>query len=704
VAPQSPGAGRRGSGEYERPAEYVDRAEQEAAAYDQQYSGYADPSYYQGGAYQQPQDPYQPQGYPQAEQYQTDQYQQDPYQQGGYQQYQAQDPYQAQSYGYGGAGYPEAPAQYQNLDSSGFYQPTQPPTQPAQQPTQPPAHQAPQQPSYEYDPYGQAQQAPSYQPFPQQPTYEEPAAPQAPSYQPAAAPRVSAFPTMPEPVAGFVPDPEPMPAAQSFETSAGVVTAETETETETASDAGNPGDPEGELTNWLHFVGNDDRAERARRRRIQLMALAAVLVLLAVGGGVWFLINGAGGVQATQTAVLLQVKDSNGDAVGNVVLVADKNEVAGKTDPAGRGAALLIPAELSVESAALDSQPFGGSMPSAAPAGKDALTTLLGVNVDGVWSMDELTFGALLNNLIGVTVNVDPASAAAVVDANGKPLFQAGTQDMTGDKAAYYAIYRPKGETPDKQLARFGQVVQGMLAKIPHEAGTTTAVLNSLAAVPDPALPNNKLAGILTALGAEEQGSRFSEQSLPLRSDGSGVMDLDKASGVVKAVLDGASKAKDNGGLTRVSVADATGRADTVSSRAMAESKLVGGGYTPVDQGAVQQAANTYVTVPTQDAMTLGRQVALALGLPDSAVRVTPFDTTLTDARVVLGTDWTQIGQVPADQPTTPSGSGTATGTGAATDSATGDPSGTGGGLTDGTKSSNGRASHRPTATSSSAG
>jgi len=75
VAPQSPGTGRRGSGEYERPAEYVERAEQEAAAYDQYSgytdSGYTDPSYYQGGAYQQPQG------------------QQDPYQQGGYQQYEA---------------------------------------------------------------------------------------------------------------------------------------------------------------------------------------------------------------------------------------------------------------------------------------------------------------------------------------------------------------------------------------------------------------------------------------------------------------------------------------------------------------------------------------------------------------------------------------------------------------------------------------
>lgn len=654
LASQNPsGAGRRGSGEYERPGEYVARAEQEAAAYDQ-YSGY--------GYQQQPQYP--------ADQYQQDSYQQGFYQQGGYQQYQAQDPYQAQSYEYG-SGYPAAP-QYQNLDSSGFYQPAYQ----APQAPPPPAPEVPQQPSYEYDSYGQAPAQPSYEP---------------PSYEPPSPARVSAFPTMPEPVAGYLPDPEPAPPARSVAT---------EPEPDAVSDTG---EPEPELRDWLQFVGNDDRAERARRRRIQLISLAAALVLLVVGGGAWYLLAKGGAAKATQTTVLFQVKDTNGNAVGSVVLVADKTEVAGKSDPSGRGAAVLIPSELSVESAALDSQPFGGDMPSAAPAGKDALTTLLGVDVDGVWSMDELTFAALLNNLIGVNVNVDPASAAAVVDGStGKPIFQAGMQDMSGDKAAYYAVYHPKGESPDKQLARFGQVVQGMLAKIPHTASTTTAVLNSLAAVPDPALPNDRLAAILTALGAEEQGGRFAEQTLPVRSDGSGVMDLDKASVVVKSLLGGASMAKDNGGLTRVSVADGTGRQDTISSRAMAQSKLVGSGYTPLDQGVVAQTPTTYVMVPAGDT-SLGDQVALALGLPNSAVRTAAFDTTLTDARVVLGADWTQIGQVPADQAPTPSDGGSVSGTpsGSATGSAGGDTSGTGE-STSGTKGSTGHSTHRPTSTASS--
>jgi hypothetical protein len=458
-------------------------------------------------------------------------------------------------------------------------------------------------------------------------------------------------------------------------------------------------DPDADLSNWLHFVESDaDRkAERARRRRVQLIALAVALVLLVVGTGTWFLLGGDSGAKATQTTVLLQVKNKDGNAVGNVVLVAAKTEVAGKADPHARGAALLIPSELTVESAALDSQPFGGAMPATSPAGKDTLSSLIGVEVDGVWSMDSLTFASLLNNLIGVNVDVDPASAAAVLGPDGKPLFQAGKQDLTGDRAAYYATYRGKDEPLAHQLARFGQVVDGMLAKIPHQAATTAAVLDSLAAVPDPALPNDRLAAILTALGGEEQAKRFDQQPLPLRGDGSGVMDLDKASAVVKQLLGGASKAKDNGGLTRVSIADGTGRADTVTSRAMADSKLLGGGYTPVDQGVVAQAPTTSILVPDQDAMSLGKQIALAMGLPDEAVRVSPFDTTLIDARVVLGADWTQLGQVPADQAPAPSDASPSGGDAPGTASST---------SADGSKSSTGKAttSHRSTATSSRSG
>jgi hypothetical protein len=87
----------------------------------------------------------------------------------------------------------------------------------------------------------------------------------------------------------------------------------------------------------------------------------------------------------------------------------------------------------------------------------------------------------------------------------------------------------------------------------------------------------------------------------------------------------------------------------------MATSKLLNGGYTPLDTGIQATTPTSYVEVPNEGARTLGRQVAVTLGLPDTAVKVVPFDATLSDALVVLGQDWTGIGQVPADETPTPS-------------------------------------------------
>ena len=108
---------------------------------------------------------------------------------------------------------------------------------------------------------------------------------------------------------------------------------------------------------------------------------------------------------------------------------------------------------------------------------------------------------------------------------------------------------------------------------------------------------------------------------------------------------------------------------------------------------ASRSSGGPITRVPDQDAMSLGKQIALAMGLPDNAVRVAPFDTTLTDARVVLGADWTQLGQVPVDQAPTPSDAASAGGDGSSTSSAT---------PADGSKSGTGKAttSHRSTATS----
>jgi hypothetical protein len=412
-------------------------------------------------------------------------------------------------------------------------------------------------------------------------------------------------------------------------------------------------DAEEDVSGWLSFVESraDQRIERRRRFRLQMIALGVVVALAAVGTGIWALLRGGSGAQATQTSVLFQLRDVQGNAVGNAVLVADRNAVAGKPSATGRGAALLIPPQLMVETTGLETQAFGGAMPSVPPAGKDSVSSLLGVDVDGVWGLDVFTFAALINNLSDVTVDVD----TAIPGPDGKILIPQGHDELNGAKAVIYATYHVPGEPPSKQLTRFSQVLTAMLAKIPVRTDVTLSILNELATVPDPALPNDRLAAILTALAGETQGNRFSQAALPLRSDGSGALDLAAASPIVAKLLSGAVQDRDHGGLPRVAIIEATGRQETASSQTMAASKLINGGYNAIDSGGQPQVPTSQVEIPSEAARQLGEQVAQTMGLPATAVKVVPYDATLADAMVVLGQDWTAIGGLPPDSAPTPS-------------------------------------------------
>ena len=95
-----------------------------------------------------------------------------------------------------------------------------------------------------------------------------------------------------------------------------------------------------DIRGFLSFVESraDSRLERARRARFRLIVLGVLVALVGGATGLWALLTGgSGGSKATQTTVLLQVRDASENAIGSVVLVADKNAVAGKPTPAGAG-------------------------------------------------------------------------------------------------------------------------------------------------------------------------------------------------------------------------------------------------------------------------------------------------------------------------------------------------------------------------------
>ena len=241
LAAQNPGgSGRRGSGEFTRPAEYVQYAQEQAAEYDRNV-GYGE----QAGYGQQA-------GYEPASGY-------------------------GQQYGYSYE--PPSATQYEPAQ----YQPTQ------YEPTRGYA-----EPAYfrpEADPYAAPQQSPSFQDEPGQ----GPASLNSSGFYPLAQ-RAAAPPPEPprQPYAEpsrFVTRPR---TGDADDAPAGAGTTASTTATAAATAATAAPDPDSDVSDWLHFVESraDLRAERTRKLRFRLILLGVVLALVAAGGGLLSFLRG----------------------------------------------------------------------------------------------------------------------------------------------------------------------------------------------------------------------------------------------------------------------------------------------------------------------------------------------------------------------------------------------------------------------------
>jgi hypothetical protein len=407
-----------------------------------------------------------------------------------------------------------------------------------------------------------------------------------------------------------------------------------------------------DVEHWLDFVETraNSRAERLRLFRRRIIVLAVLVGLVAAGFGAYVALAGnplTPAPTATQSVIMFQLRDPVGDAVGDALLVADDTAVNGGVT--GHGAAVLIPSQLVVNTIAFGSQPFGGEMGNSTPippAGADTVSDVLGVNIAGVWGMDETTFAALVDEMDGLPVT----TTVAVPAGASRPAVALGKETLTGAQAVAYAAYTVKGESAEAQTDRFGQVVAAMLAVLPTNPVVVTGYLNHLGIVNDPTLPESRLSPILGALAAEQQAGKFTVQPLPMRTDGSEELDYQAASPVVANLLGGVLKSGSAAGqLPRVLVEDgsgATGQASTIL-RSAAEAKLANAGYTEADGATAAARSTTVVEIASSDEQSAAQQVAQTLGLPSSDVRVVPNLSTVADVTVVLGADWPKLAGVP---------------------------------------------------------
>lgn len=399
-----------------------------------------------------------------------------------------------------------------------------------------------------------------------------------------------------------------------------------------------------EVIDWLKFAEtrSERRDERRRKIRSRLLGLVVVLVLVLAGGVGYLGWKGklpfggskspaAGSGPQKRRVIAVHLMELGGKKSSTALLV--NNETTKKATT------LLLPNSLAVSTDEAGSTTLGKSVEDqGATPTRESLSTLLGTDVSGTWRLDTPFLQVLVEEVGGIDLDTD-ATVQGTGKNKGKTLVKKGAgQQLNGAAAVAYATYRAPGESPDKQLARFGAVLRAVLEKMPSDAKSATEIVDGMGAVPDPSLPDDRLGATLAPLAEDAKTGAYTTRTLPVAGDGT--LDESITKGLVKSVLGGAVKNTDPDGTPRVSVRNASGRSSATGDAQVA---LVNAGYTFASGGSAHTAQQTSEVEYTSSANadTAG-EVAKTLGLPKSAVQKAKAGQGAqnADITVVLGTDY----------------------------------------------------------------
>lgn len=400
-----------------------------------------------------------------------------------------------------------------------------------------------------------------------------------------------------------------------------------------------------EVIDWLKFSeSRTERREEAKRRgRNRRVGLVVVLVLALIGGagylwqagrlpglgkGKTAAAPGAGGAQK-RDVIVVHLLPVNGGASATALLVDNETK--------GRGTTVLIPNSLSLTgddgtTTTLDKAVADGVGPT-----RDSLNTLLGTDIKGSWRLDSPYLELLVDSLGDVFVDTNAAVKGTGKD-RGKTLVPLGkNEELTGQQAVAYATYKGPGESQSAQLSRFGQVMQGVLKKMPSDALDATRSVQALSQILDPSLTDKQLGASLAQLAELAKTGAYGTALLPVQKDGT--LSTQATDSVVKDVLGGS--VKQSGGTSapaRVLIKDATG---TSKGGSMAQAAIVNGGtYTYVPGGkAASTEAVSQVLYADPARLAAAKDVAATLGLPVGVVKKGAVPSNA-DISVVLGKDY----------------------------------------------------------------
>ncbi|MGH8969005.1 MAG: LCP family protein [Actinomycetes bacterium] len=396
----------------------------------------------------------------------------------------------------------------------------------------------------------------------------------------------------------------------------------------------------------------DRAAERAARRREsrrrQLQVAVLVVAVLAVVGGGALLLSLRGGDDETDAAtapvkqetLLVQVAGADGTAAATALL--------GVTAGQPRAAAILVPSRLIVDVAGSGTVPFGETLTLAdEKASADALTDLLGVRVDGRWVLSTAGLTALVDAVDGVQATVDVDVTTRNAEGTETVVVRAGPQKLDGAAAAAYATFLAADEPEQARMARFNEVLTGVLAGLPDDRAETAKVLEALGDESRSGLEPGALAEVLSTAHAAAGRENLSSDVLPVNELDTGSdllsygVNAGQAADLLRSRLPGALQRDPAGQSVRVLVENGVGTPGLVEK---ARQRLVDDGFRFVNGGnaASFDSVESLVLIPdgTSKSQERGQRVAESLGLPDDAVDVSTRGQTVAEVIVILGRDF----------------------------------------------------------------
>ena len=341
---------------------------------------------------------------------------------------------------------------------------------------------------------------------------------------------------------------------------------------------------------------------------------------------------------------MIQLSGALGSAVDSALVAHD---------PAHKnGAIVLVPSGLVAQVPGFGSMPFGQALSVGDPnAPRAALSDLIGVTVDGAWTLTPQALTALINKIGGVTVAVDKDITKTGADGTTTIVVSAGNQKLDGQGAVAFGTFLATGETEQARLARFDLVLRQLLAGLPKGDAAVTTLLSGLGAGSAATVPVAKLSSVLTGLASDAVANSMDDEVLPVTSLDTGqdihafTLDGAKTATLVSAQFAGSVPANRKATGNRVYVQNQVG---TPGIGETTRAKLEQAGFVYIHGDNTEDMPNA--TAPsvvvifgkTAAQIAEGQKVAAALGLPVGDVRVSDQGFPVADIVVKIGADYKQ--------------------------------------------------------------